>query len=131
MGDPSTIEGFDDDVSADSLGREMTLPGGEEEEADAEFPPGAGAGGRSDGAWSRGVTPEASRLEEDLRIAREEDIRLKEENERLQARLLANRKTHKVAGPGVDAATGLMDNSRFAAAVENWWVLDNTLADAR
>jgi len=131
MGDPSTIEGFDDDVLADSLGREMTLPGVEEEEADAEFPPGAGTDARSDGAWSRGVTPEASRLEEDLRLAREEDIRLKEENERLQARLLANRKTHKVAGPGVDAATGLMDNSRFAAAVENWWILDNTLADAR
>ena len=131
MGDPSTIEGFDDDVLADSLGREMTLPGVEEEEADAEFPPGAGTDARSDGAWSRGVTPEASRLEEDLRLAREEDIRLKEENERLQARLLANRKTHKVAGPGVDAATGLMDNSRFAATVENWWILDNTLADAR
>ena len=125
------IEGFDDDFSADTLGHDATLPGGEEEEAEVEFLPGAAADGRSDGGWSRGVTPEASRLEEDLRLAREEDIRLKEENERLEARLLANRKTHKGAGPGVDAAAGLMDNSRFAAAVENWWVLDNTLAEAR
>ena len=131
MGDPSTIEGFDDDMSADTLGRDSTLPGGDDEEADADS--GDTGDGRSDGLWSRGVTPEASRLEEDLRTAREEETRLREENERLQIRLLANRKTHKMAvgAPGGDAATGLMDNSRFAAAVENWWALDNSLADAR